>query len=166
MKFFSDVDTPLGMVRIVADEEAIIALGFYPERNKKLARFGLTGEEGETPLTRKAASQLEEYFAGQRKSFDLPISFGDQSSFSKNILDCLNGVPYGEILSYGILASLSGHPKSARAVGRVMAANPVPIIVPCHRVVGASGKMTGYSGGDGVSTKEWLLAFEAKNSSR
>ena len=165
MNYFSDVDTPLGLIRIVADESAVLAVGFYPERNRKLARFEMTGEEGSNELTSKAATQLEEYFAGERKVFELPVSFGKQTPFAQDILDCLSGVPYGEILSYGSLANVSGHPNSARAVGRVMAANPIPIIVPCHRIVGATGKMTGYSGGDGISTKEWLLAFESENCS-
>lgn len=165
MKYFSDVDTPLGLIRVVADETDVIAVGFYPERNAKLGKLGLSGEEGSSALTKRAADQLEEYFAGTRKDFDLPVSFGKQTPFSLEILDCLAGVPYGEILSYGALAELCGHSKAARGVGRVMAANPIPIIVPCHRIVGATGKMTGYSGGDGVSTKEWLLAFEAENNS-
>ena len=163
MRSFTDVDTPLGTVRVVADASALVAVGFYPERNRKLASFGLTGEEGGSGLTRCAAAQLVEYFAGQRREFDLPVDFGKQSPFSLDILNCLAGVPYGEILSYGSLAALGGHPHAARAVGRVMAANPIPIIVPCHRIVGANGKMTGYSGGDGVPTKEWLLAFEREN---
>jgi methylated-DNA-[protein]-cysteine S-methyltransferase len=164
VRYFSDVDTPLGSIRIVANESAVIAVGFYPQRNAKLARLGLSGKEGASNLTEKSAGQLVEYFAGDRQEFDLPVDFGRQTLFSKDVLCCLAGIPYGEILSYGALATLSGHPKAARAVGRVMAVNPLPIIVPCHRIVGATGQLTGYSGGDGLSTKEWLLALERQNS--
>ncbi len=163
MKYCSDVDTPLGIIRVVADEEAIVAVGFSPGRNAKLDKAGLAGDEGSSELTRKAAAQLNEYFAGVRQVFDLPVSFGRQTPFARQILGCLAGVPYGELLTYGALAALCDRPKAARAVGRVMAANPIPIIVPCHRVVGATGKMTGYSGGDGIPTKKWLLAFEAES---
>lgn len=163
MNDFADIETPLGPVRIVCDDAAVIGVGFYPERNAKLAKIELSDRESTSGLCRDAARQLGEYFAGRRKKFDLPVSFGRISEFSDDILRSLAAIPYGEVLTYGTLAEISGHPKSARAVGRVMAANPVPIIVPCHRVVGANGKMVGYSGGDGISTKKWLLAFEADN---
>jgi methylated-DNA-[protein]-cysteine S-methyltransferase len=160
MKHFSDVETPLGSIRIVADDSAVIAVGFDPDNNAKLARFGLTGEERANDLSKSAAAQVDEYFAGKRQSFDLPVSFAKMTPFSQQVLHCLNSIPYGEILSYGALAALAGRPGAARAIGRVMAANPIPIIVPCHRIVGSNGKMTGYSGGEGIATKEWLLAFE------
>lgn len=161
MTSFSDIVTPIGPFRVMTEGDHVVAAGFYPERNAKLGRFGLIGREAESSLSRRAAGQLEEYFAGQRKAFDLPVSFAGMSPFARTVLDCLYGVPYGQVLTYGSLAALSGHPHAARAVGRVMAANPVPVIVPCHRIVGSGGKMTGYSGGDGIPTKEWLLAFEA-----
>ena len=108
---------------------------------------------------------MTEYFAGGRSEFDLPVVFVEMTPFAQSVLTCLSNVPYAEIVSYSTLAAMSGRPKAARAVGRIMAANPVPIIVPCHRVVGSTGKMTGYSGGDGIVTKEWLLAFENENRS-
>ena len=162
--FYSDVETPQGRVRIVTDEHAVVAVSFHPEKSMKLLRFGLTGKEQPNEISRMAARQVEEYFAGQRTRFDLPVDFGHTSDFASAVLGCLTQVPYGEIVTYGTLAALSGSPKAARAVGRIMASNPIPIIVSCHRVVGSTGKMTGYSGGDGVKTKEWLLAFEHDNS--
>ncbi len=163
MKYVSDVETPLGTIRVVANDTAVIAVGFDPGRNVKLRKLGLSGAEGSSDLTKRAAVQLQEYFAGRRTAFELPVSFEGMSAFSRTVLQCLCGVPFGELLSYGALAELAGRPKAARAIGRVMAANPVPIIVPCHRIVGATGKMTGYSGGDGIPTKEWLLAFERQS---
>ncbi len=157
------MESPQGRIRIVADEAAIIAVAFHPERSAKLKQLGLSGEEHSNPLSQVAAKQMGEYFAGDRSEFDLPVKFVDMTPFAQAVLTCLSSVPYGEIISYGTLAALCGRPNAARAVGRIMAANPVPIIVPCHRVVGSSGKMTGYSGGDGIKTKEWLLAFENEN---
>ena len=161
--FVSDLTSPIGIVRVVADEQTVLAVSIHPEESLKLSRLGLVGDEESNRVSLSAVKQLEEYFAGERKQFDLPVYFGQMSQFSLDILTCLAGLPYGEILTYGILATLSGHPQAARAVGRVMAANPIPIIVPCHRIIGSGGKMVGYSGGDGVETKEWLLAFEKRH---
>ena len=160
MKYFSDIESLHGDIRIVADNKSVIAVAFHPERSVKLKQFGLSGSEQPNLLSQAAAGQLREYFAGERFDFDLPVSFGEMTPFAQTVLNCLAKVPYGEIVSYGTLAAISGRPKAARAVGRIMAANPVPIIIPCHRVVGSNGKMTGYSGGDGIVTKESLLAFE------
>jgi len=162
MNYTSRVQSPVGTVCIVANESAVIAVAIHPERSAKLQRLGLTGDKQSNRISQTAAEQIMEYFAGKRKTFDLPVSFASMSPFARKILSGLITVPYGETRSYGALAAICGHPLAARAVGRVMAANPVPIIVPCHRIVGSSGKMTGYSGGDGIATKEWLLAFEAK----
>jgi methylated-DNA-[protein]-cysteine S-methyltransferase len=107
-----------------------------------------------------ARSQILEYFAGSRRSFDLRLDMGNIPPFSRRILEALVAVPFGATITYGELAARAGRPGAARAVGRAMAANPLPIVVPCHRVVGAGGKMTGYSGGDGIVTKRWLLRFE------
>lgn len=163
MRYVSTVQSPVGTVQIVADESAVVAVAIHPERSLKLQRLGLTGQEQSNQTSQLAAKQVAEYFAGKRTKFDLPVSFAATSQFSEKVLSGLMDVPYGEIRSYGALAEICGHPQAARAVGRVMAANPVPIIVPCHRIVGSSGKMTGYSGGDGIKTKEWLLAFEERN---
>ena len=163
MRYVSDIESPHGRIRIVADDSAIIAVAFHPERSTKLKQLELSGNEHSNQLSQVAAKQMTEYFAGDRSEFDLPVKFVEMTPFSQSVLTCLSNVPYGEIVSYGTLATMCGRPKAARAVGRIMAANPVPIIVPCHRVVGSSGKMTGYSGGDGIKTKEWLLAFENEN---
>ena len=161
MKFTNSVQSPVGTILIVADASAVVAVAIHPERSAKLQALGLTGHEQSNRISQSAAEQVVAYFAGERKRFDLPFSFAGISPFARKILSGLIDVPYGETMSYGELATICGHPQAARAVGRVMAANPVPIIVPCHRIVGSSGKMTGYSGGDGIVTKEWLLAFEA-----
>ncbi|PLX99296.1 MAG: cysteine methyltransferase [Desulfuromonas sp.] len=163
MKSLSDVATPLGLLRVIADENAVVAVGFNPGSNAKLSRFEVQSEQSANAVSEEAAKQLQEYFSGERFVFELPLCLDGLSPFSRDVLDCLQGVPFGQILSYGALAELSGHAQAARAVGRVMAANPIPIIVPFHRIVGSTGKMTGYSGGSGIATKEWLLAFERQH---
>jgi methylated-DNA-[protein]-cysteine S-methyltransferase len=112
------------------------------------------------PVLDRALSELEEYFAGRRTSFDLPLAITARSEFGQHVLQRLFEVPYGETISYGELAAQAGSPRAARAVGRVMAANPLPIIIPCHRVVLAGGLAGGYSGGGQEHTKRWLLDFE------
>ena len=112
------------------------------------------------PVLLQAAAQLEAYFAGGRQSFELPLELTGLSPFSRVVLTTLQAVPFGTTLSYGELAARCGRPRAARAIGRVMAANPQPLIIPCHRVVAAQGGLGGYSGGCGLDTKAWLLAFE------
>lgn len=115
-----------------------------------------------TELLGKAKQQLDEYFEGIRKNFELPVKV-EGSEFTKTVLLQLEKVPYGQTVSYGELAALSGYPKAARAVGTVMRKNPVAIVLPCHRVVQAGGKTGSYSAG-GAANKDWLLTFEKQNS--
>lgn len=117
--------------------------------------------ETQEGLVGRAVAQLAEYFSGSRRRFDLPLDFTGLSPFAVTVLKTLCDVPFGRTVTYGELAASAGSSRGARAVGRVMSANPLPIVIPCHRVLGAGGKLTGYSGGAGLSTKEWLLRFEA-----
>jgi O-6-methylguanine DNA methyltransferase len=100
-----------------------------------------------------------EYFNGQRQDFDVPVTL-EGTAFQQDIWQALLDIPYGHTLSYGELGAAAGHPGSARAVGGAVGANPIPIIVPCHRVMGANGAITGYSGGSGIATKQWLIEKE------
>jgi methylated-DNA-[protein]-cysteine S-methyltransferase len=115
------------------------------------------------PILAQAAQQLEEYFAGRRREFALPLALPTGPPFTRRVCDLLCQVPYAATLTYGQLAVQAGSPGAARAVGQVMAANPLPIVVPCHRVIAANGGLGGYSGGGGLCTKAWLLAFEKDN---
>ena len=108
--------------------------------------------------THAARRELDEYFSGRRRSFDLSIDLRGAAPFTAEVLDQLARVPYGQTATYGELASRVGHPRSARAVGTVMNRTPVPIVLPCHRVVGASGSLVGYGGG--LDRKEQLLRLE------
>jgi methylated-DNA-[protein]-cysteine S-methyltransferase len=114
-------------------------------------------EPVETPLIRKAARQLEEYFAGRRKKFDLPLILRG-TDFQVSVWKALQSIPAGETRTYGDIAALIGKPKACRAVGGANNRNPIPIIVPCHRVIGRDGSLTGYRGG--LPVKQYLLELE------
>lgn len=155
--------SPLGWTKVVAGREGIRRVEFHPQ--KKL----LSGESSQEPddpsvdttqLLHEARRQIDAYLAGRATEFDLPLEFADLSAFSQKVLLALTKVPYGTIVSYGELSRMAGAPGAARAVGRVMAANPLPIIVPCHRVIPSSGGIGGYSGGEGSLSKCWLLELE------
>lgn len=115
---------------------------------------------GESPLTRKAASLLARYFAGEKVKFELPVDQQGLTSFQKTVYRVVAGIPYGEMKSYAEVARDIQRPRGARGIGSAMARNPLPIIIPCHRVVGSSGAMTGYSAPGGIETKKWLLMME------
>lgn len=149
----------LGWMAAVAGQEGLIRLVFRQEKRQLLAELEGVAE-GDSPLLQRVREQLEQYLEGSRTSFDLPIDLSGQTAFAQKVLGALSEVGYGQIVSYGQLAALSGSPKAARAVGRVMAGNPLPIVIPCHRVMGSSGALTGYSGGGGTATKEKLLQLE------
>lgn len=121
--------------------------------------WGQGRDQDDTPLLRRACAQLQQYFDGARLAFDLPLGPAG-TPFQRRVWAALCDIPPGETRSYGDLAASLG--TSARAIGGANAANPIPILIPCHRVVGASGALGGYSGGDGVATKRFLLALEAR----
>ena len=114
-------------------------------------------EKKESALIKKAGKQLGEYFAGKRRSFDLPLYFVG-TDFQKKVWNALLTIPYGETRSYGEIAAQIGNPKASRAVGMANNRNPISIICPCHRVIGADGSLTGYGGG--LRTKQFLLDLE------
>jgi len=118
-------------------------------------------EKKETPLIKKAAQQFDEYFDGKRKSFNLPLGLSG-TDFQIKVWNALQNIPYGETISYGELATIIGNPKASRAVGMANNRNPIPIIIPCHRVIGHDGSLTGYAGG--LELKRLLLELEKTSS--
>lgn len=122
------------------------------------ARYPFATEE--SPLTRKAADLLAAYFAGVPVAFDLPIDRRGFTLFQWDVYRAVMTIPYGEMRSYSQVATEIGRPRAARGIGGAMARNPLPIIIPCHRVVGKSGGMTGYSAPGGIVSKLWLLKME------
>lgn len=115
---------------------------------------------GESELVKKAAKQLELYFQGCLQQFDLPVDITVLTSFRQQVLLLTAQIPYGSVTTYAGLAKRVGSPKAARAVGGALGANPVPVIIPCHRVVASNGALTGYSGAGGILMKESLLSLE------
>ena len=140
--------TPLGELTVSEDDGRIVALD-----------WGRGRDQDRTPLLLRAVAQLQDYFDDPRAGFDLPLA-PHGSAFQQRVWDALRAIPAGETRSYGDLARLLG--SSARAIGQANGANPIPILIPCHRVLAAGGALGGYSGGDGPPTKLWLLSHERR----
>jgi methylated-DNA-[protein]-cysteine S-methyltransferase len=154
-------DTPIGSLIVGVSGRGLCRVGFDPKPEVELERLARTF--GPRVLrTPKALDEvrreLDEYFAGRRHEFDLELDLRAVPEFHRRVLDELSRVEYGRTTTYGALAAQVGSPRAARAVGTVMNRNPLPIVLPCHRVVGASGSLTGYGGG--LDRKEWLLRLE------
>ena len=149
------MDSPIGRIEIVGDGAAVVALSI--ERDGSLPHDELP-ELADAVLDR-AVDQLEQYFAGNRRDFDLPVNLAG-TAFQLSVWEQLVDLEWGEVVCYGDLGRGTGRATAGRAVGGAVGANPVPIIVPCHRVLGSDGTITGYSGGEGIPTKSWLLAHE------
>jgi methylated-DNA-[protein]-cysteine S-methyltransferase len=158
------LSTPVGFIAVVVGEGVIRHVllaadedGARDEVRQQYPRHAWT----EAAPALEACVQLREFFHGERAAFDLPLDWSRFTPFANAILRELAKVPLGTTLTYGELAQRAGYPGRARAVGRVMAGNPYPILLPCHRIVGRAGRLTGYSGGEGLKTKSRLLDFEA-----
>jgi methylated-DNA-[protein]-cysteine S-methyltransferase len=151
------LETPIGLLMITADQAAILEILFRDD----LKQTRRSSDHKQAPRHLNAClKQLEEYFRGKRRQFDL--LFDPQGTpFQKKVWNKLLHVPYGKTCSYQDLAVAVGKPKASRAIGGANHRNPIPIIVPCHRVIGANGALTGYGGG--LWRKQWLLQHEQKN---
>ncbi|MCC6467593.1 MAG: methylated-DNA--[protein]-cysteine S-methyltransferase [Alphaproteobacteria bacterium] len=142
------IGSPLGLLTVAAEDGHIVGLGFGAVAAE---------ERRDDPLLVEAGRQLDAYFARRLRAFDLPL-LPQGSAFHRAVWDAMLRIPYGEARSYGALAAETGG--VARAVGIACGSNPIAIVIPCHRVIGAGGRMVGYSGGKGVKTKSWLLVHE------
>jgi methylated-DNA-[protein]-cysteine S-methyltransferase len=154
-------DTPLGDLLVGATDHGLCRIHFDPDPERELEslarQFGPRVLRSAKPVER-VKLQLDEYFAGTRRAFDLEWDVRPLPTFNRRVLTELARVAYGTTTTYGELAAVSGNPRAARAVGTVMNRNPIPIVLPCHRVVGANGKLVGYAGG--LERKEQLLRLE------
>ena len=150
MMTFCTIATPIGPLRICEENGAICAIDFTKDAICP----------PETPLLMEAARQLNAYFAGTLTDFDLPLRM-EGTAFRLRCWEALRTIPYGETISYGEQARRIGNPMAVRAVGGANHHNPISIVVPCHRVIGADGSLTGYGGG--IEVKRWLLAHEQKH---
>lgn len=153
MKYYLDMPVPLGWLRIVEKNEAIVEIQIMRQLEPAPEEL----EQRETALLLEAKRQLEEYFAGIRAGFSLPLA-PEGTAFQKAVWKQLEAIPYGETRTYGQIAAAVGNPNASRAVGGANHNNPIAIIIPCHRVIGANGKLTGYAGG--IDLKEALLRIE------
>jgi methylated-DNA-[protein]-cysteine S-methyltransferase len=153
--YLTRLDSPIGRIELVGDDDALT--GVTIERDGALPHDG--EPERSNIVLDDARSQLLEYFAGARTDFDIPVRLSG-TAFQQAVWAELERLQWGEAISYGALATAVGKPGSARAIGGAVGANPVPIIVGCHRVLASDGRITGYSGGDGIPTKLWLLGHE------
>jgi len=151
---YTTLDSPIGELLLLGDGQALHGLYMQGGRRPIAIRSGW--ERCAAPFT-DARAQLQDYFAGQRTAFDLSLAMSG-NPFERRLWRALQEIPYGETLSYGELARCIGQPSAARAVGIANARNPIAVIVPCQRVIGASGALVGYGGG--LATKDRLLALE------
>jgi methylated-DNA-[protein]-cysteine S-methyltransferase len=154
-------DTPVGRLFVAVTDHGVCEISYDADPDaeaERLARaFGTRVLRSPTP-TDDARRQLDEYFAGDRREFELAVDLRPARDFGRAVLEQLARVPYGEVTTYGTLAAKAGRPRAARAVGTVMNRNPVPIVLPCHRVVGSTGSLVGYAGG--LDRKRTLLELE------
>jgi methylated-DNA-[protein]-cysteine S-methyltransferase len=147
---------PIGQLLLAGDGDALTLLGFP---RGKMQRVHETNWTLDPKPFRDVSEQLGQYFAGERTTFDLTLA-PTGTSFQEQVWSALQEIPYGVTWSYGELASHIGKPSASRAVGAANGLNPIPVIIPCHRVIGSNGKLTGFGGG--LETKEFLLGLEAQ----
>ncbi len=156
-KYFQTISTPVGNLHLVADSNSLYAVTF--DKNwKEFKKMFDSLEEGENFILKQAKRQLAEYFKGKRSKFDLPIALTG-TPFQKKVWASLEKIPYGKTRSYKEQATLIRSPKAVRAVGSANGKNPLCIVLPCHRVIGSNGSLTGYGGG--LANKKILLELES-----
>ena len=153
------IGSPVGDLRIVASDAGVRAVLWPSDDASRAPLSSDVGVSESHPILALAGRELTEYFAGDRQHFDVPLD-PEGTEFQQEAWLALRAIPYGETVSYGEQAARMGDKNKARAVGAANGRNPISIIVPCHRVVGANGSLTGFAGG--IKTKQWLLAHEQK----
>lgn len=147
--------SPLGRIEIGSDGDSIVSLAI--EKDGALPHEHLP--ESDLPVLADAVDQLREYFARERRAFDLPLALRG-TAFQLEIWSALRRIEFGAITSYGALGAATGRLRSGRPIGGAVGANPIPIIIGCHRVLAGDGRITGFSAGEGIATKAWLLDHE------
>jgi methylated-DNA-[protein]-cysteine S-methyltransferase len=153
---FKIIPSPVGELKLIASDKGLVAI-LWKNDNPNRVKVGTLMENQIHPILLETERQLQEYFTGRRKSFSLKLDL-QGTKFQNSVWQALLGIPFGETRSYGQLARQLGNPRAMRAVGAANGRNPISIVVPCHRVIGASGKLTGFAGG--LETKAHLLELE------
>ena len=151
--------SPVGKLKLIASDHGLKAI-LWENDNPNRVRLNPGLEDNHHPILLEAEHQLNDYFAKKRTTFSIPLDFTG-TEFQKKVWAALLTIPFGETRSYGQIAEQVGHPKASRAVGAANGKNPISIIAPCHRVIGSTGKLTGFAGG--LETKAILLALEAEH---
>ncbi len=167
LKFWTGLvtDSPLGSIWVAVSERGLVAIGYgidVGDQLQRLERRGFSDYQYSVEKTSLPLLQIGEYLHGKRKAFSIPIDWSGLTAFHRQVLEATCNIAYGETITYKELAMQSGKPRAARAVGRAEALNPMPLVVPCHRVIGSDGRLHGYNGPQGVKTKAWLLALEKR----
>lgn len=152
-------DSPIGRIAVVADQDAVRQVRFGPAVDEGLSVEEIDGPEAALRLCHLTQTELAAYLAGELREFTAPVN-PEGTPFRAAVWEAMCEIPYGETLSYGGLAAQIGQPGATQAVGSACGANPIPLIIPCHRVLAAGGRIGGFSGGSGTDTKRWLLDLE------
>jgi methylated-DNA-[protein]-cysteine S-methyltransferase len=160
--FYNLMKSPVGELKLVASDKGLAAI-LWEKDNPRRVRLGTVSEDKSNPVLLETERQLNDYFSGERKSFSVKLDFKG-TEFQKKVWAALLTIPFGETRSYGQIARQIKNPKAVRAVGAANGKNPISIIAPCHRVIGSTGKLTGFAGG--LGTKAHLLALEGRNHSQ
>jgi methylated-DNA-[protein]-cysteine S-methyltransferase len=155
--YYCYLDTPIGELLLAGDDAGLSMIGFPKGSMRRQPEPDWIFNEKQLE---NARAQISEYFDGTRREFDLPLQLSG-TEFQVSVLEALQDIPYGETVSYGEIARRIGRPRAVRAVGAANGRNPLPIVVPCHRVIGVTGDLTGFGGG--LDTKEALLRMEAEH---
>jgi methylated-DNA-[protein]-cysteine S-methyltransferase len=158
-----ETDTPVGPIWVALSERGLVAVELSDEPEfliKLLPKLGYQQAVSDRTQTKMALKQIGEYLRGERQEFEIPIDWSGMTPYQERALRATCEIPYGEVKTYGEIANQLGNPKGARAVGRAEATNPMPLVIPCHRVLGADGGLHGYGAGKGLETKAWLLELE------
>jgi len=161
--------TPIGPVWVAVSQYGLVAVEASADQAKILTILHRLGFEQiliDEGLATAYVHQIEEYLNGQRTAFDLPIDWSVMTLFQQEALKATFAIPYGQVSTYAEIARQIGRPRAARAVGRAEATNPMPLVIPCHRVLGTDGKLHGYGMANGLETKAWLLKLESEKSAK
>ena len=158
---WGEMSSPLGPLFAAVNERGLCALEFGRQESEFLQRFdNRTRLKKDPKAVERVLEQLREYFAGDRSNFNLPVDICQLTPFQRSVLDVACRIAPGQVWTYQRIAEELGRPRASRPVGGALAHNPIPIVIPCHRVIASNGSLGGYSGGSGLKAKRWLLRLE------